>query len=112
MIVKKGNTYFQKKDRRGMDPILLRVIKVIDTGFASPTVCKVRWHVLGKNKVFTAVFPMATIREGEFAGFVPIPHKVYREAIDILKTVDDYKSAKRRVLYRMKYTIMCKNITV
>ena len=41
-----------------------------------------------------------------------ITHKVYREAIDILKTVDDYKSAKRRVLYRMKYTIMCKNITM
>lgn len=40
MIVKKDNTYFQKKDRMGMDPILLRVIKVIDTGFASPTVCK------------------------------------------------------------------------
>lgn len=94
-----------------MDPILLRVIKVIDTGFASPTVCKVRWHILGKNKVITAVFPMATIREDEFAGFIPIPRKDYREAIDILKTVDDYKSAKRRVLYRIRNTIMCKNIT-
>lgn len=108
MIVKKGNTYFQKKDRRGMDPILLRVIKVIDTGFERPEICKVRWHILGKNKVITAVFPMATIREGEFAGFIPIPRKVYREAIDILNSVDYYKSAKRRVLYRVNKTLSIK----
>ena len=108
MIVKKGNTYFQKKDRRGMVPILLRVIKVIATGFTSPAVCNVRWHILGKNKVITAVFPMATIREGEFANFVPIPRKVYREAIDILKTVNDYKSAKRRVLYRVNKALSLK----
>ncbi len=108
MIVKKGNTYFQKKNRRGMDPILLRVIKVIDTGFERPEICKVRWHILGKNKVITAVFPMATIREGEFAGFIPIPRKVYREAIDILNSVDYYKSAKRRVLYRVNKTLSIK----
>ena len=106
MKVKKGNMYFQK--RRGMDPILLRVIKVEDTGLERPEICKVRWHILGKNKVITAVFPMATIREGEFADFVPIPRKVYRETIGILKTVEDYRSAKRRVLYRMKKALSIK----
>ena len=64
-------------------------------------ICKVRWYVLGKDKTSPSVFPMATIRIGKFADFKPMPRKMYKECIDILKNVDVYTNAKRRILYRI-----------
>jgi len=101
MGVKKGNTYYQDRRKERLDPILLKVQKVIDPDCSGHEICKVRWHSLGKDKVYTSVFPMATIRIGEFADFKPIPRKLYLECVGILKTVEVYKNARRRIIYRM-----------
>ena len=101
MGVKKGNTYYQDRRKERLDPILLKVQKVIDPDCSGNEICKVRWHILGKDKVYTSVFPMATIRIGEFADFKPIPRKLYLECVGILKTVEVYKNARRRIIYRM-----------
>ena len=101
MTVKQGNTYYQDRRKEKLDPILLKVLKVIDPDCSGHEICKVRWHILGKDKVYTSVFPMATIKIGEFTDFKPMPHKLYLECLSILKTVEVYKNARRRVVYRM-----------
>ncbi|MBQ7423626.1 MAG: hypothetical protein IJV19_02660 [Prevotella sp.] len=101
MTVKKGNTYYQDRRKERLDPILLKVLKVIDPDCCDHEICKVRWHILGKDKVYTSVFPMATIKTGEFADFKPMSRELYRECMNILKTVEVYKNARRQVVYRM-----------
>ena len=101
MGVKKGNTYYQDRRKERLDPILLKVLKVIDLDCCGHEICKVRWHILGKDRVHTSVFPMATIRIGEFADFKPMPREVFLECLEILRTAEMYKNAKRRVLNRM-----------
>lgn len=101
MEVKKGNTYYQDRRKERLDPILLEVLKVIDPDFNGFEVCKVRWYILGKDMVHTSDFPMATMRKGEFANFKPMPRKLFRECVEILKNAKVYKNAKRRVVYRM-----------
>ena len=100
MEVKKGNTYYQDRRKERLDLILLEVLKVEEV-VCGHEICKVRWHILGKDRVHTSVFPMATIRIGEFADFKPMPRKLYLECLGILKTAEVYKNAKRRVLYRI-----------
>ena len=100
MGVKKGNTYFQNRKHLRLDPILLEVLKVEEV-VCGHEICKVRWHILGKDRVHTSVFPMATIRIGEFADFKPMPREVFLECLEILRTAEVYKNAKRRVLNRM-----------
>ena len=101
MTVKKGNSYYQDRRKERLDPILLKVLKVVDPDCCGHEICKVRWHVLGKDRVYTSVFLMATIRIGEFADFKPMPRKLYLECVNILKTAEVYKNAKRRIIYRM-----------
>ena len=101
MTVKKGNTYYQDRRKERLDPILLKVLKVIDPDCCGHEICKVRWHILGKDKVYTSVFQMATIKTGEFADIKPMSRELYRECMNILKTVEVYKNARRQVVYRM-----------
>ena len=101
MEVKKGNTYFQDRRKERLEPILLEVLRVMDPNCCGHEICKVRWHILGKDRVHTSVFPMATIRIGEFADFKPMPREVFLECLEILRTAEVYKNAKRRVVYRM-----------
>ena len=100
MKVRKGCTYYQDHRKERLDPILLEVLKV-EKVVCGHEICKVRWHILGKDRVHTSVFPMATIRIGEFADFKPMPWKLFLECLEILRTAEVYKNAKRRVLYRM-----------
>ena len=100
MEVKKGNTYYQNRKHLRLDPILMEVLKVEEV-VCGHEICKVRWHILGKDRVHTSVFPMATIRIGEFADFKPMPREVFLECLEILRTAEVYKNAKRRVLNRM-----------
>ena len=102
MEVKKGNTYFQDRRKERLEPILLEVLRVIDPNCCGHEICKVRWHILGKDRAHTSVFPMATIRIGEFADFKPMPREVFLECLEILRTAEVYKNAKRRVVYRME----------
>ena len=101
MEVKKGNTYFQDRRKERLDPILLEVLKVEEM-VCGHEICKVRWHILGKDRVHTSVFPMATIRIGEFADFKPMPRELFLECLEILGNAEVYKNAKRRVVYRME----------
>ena len=101
MEVKKGNTYFQDRRKERLDPILLEVLKVEEM-VCGHEICKVRWHILGKDRVHTSVFPMATIRIGEFADFKPMPREAFLECLEILRNAEVYKNAKRRVVYRME----------
>ena len=45
---------------------------------------------------------MAVDNDGMFYKFVPIPRKVHQQAIRILKEVETYKNARRRILYLIK----------
>ena len=101
MEVKKGNTYFQDRRKKRLEPILLEVLKVEEV-VCGHEICEVRWHILGKDRVHTSVFPMATIRIGEFADFKPMPRELFLECLEILRTAEMYKNAKRRVVYRME----------
>lgn len=99
MRVKKGNTYYQDRRKERLSPILLEVLKVEEI-VCGHEICKVRWYILGKDKVSTSVFPMATIKIGEFADFKPMPRELFRECVTILKNAEGYKNAKRRIIYR------------
>ena len=101
MEVKKGSTYYQNRKHLRLDPILLEVLKVIDADCNGFEICEVRWHILGKDKVYISEFPMATIRKGEFMNFKPMPRELFSECLAILKNAEVYKNAKQRVLYRI-----------
>ena len=101
MEVKKGNTYYQDRRKERLEPILLEVLKVEEV-VCGHEICKVRWHILGKDRVHTSVFPMATLRIGEFADFKPMPRDLFLECLEILRNVEVYKNAKRRVGYRLE----------
>ena len=100
--MKKGNTYYQNRKHLRLDPILMEVLKVIDPDCNGFEICEVRWHILGKNKVYISEFPMATLRKGEFMNFKPMPRELYLECLEILSNAEVYKNAKRRVVYRME----------
>ena len=102
MEVKKGSTYYQNRKHLRLDPILMEVLRVMDPNCCGHEICKVRWHILGKDRVHTSVFPMATIRIGEFADFKPMPRELFLECLEILGNAEVYKNAKRRVVYRME----------
>ena len=101
MEVKKGCTYYQDRRKERLEPILLEVLKVEEV-VCGHEICKVRWHILGKDRVHTSVFPMATIKIGEFADFKPMPRELFLECLEILMNKEVYKNAKRRVVYRME----------
>ena len=102
MEIKAYDTFWQRRKLRGMQPILLEVLEVEEV-IGTRDICQVRWHILGKNSVSTSVFPMATITEGHFASFAPIPREQFLKAIDILNTPSiDYPKCKRRILRLMK----------
>jgi len=107
MTIKAHDTFWQRPEIRGMDPILLEVLEVEEV-IGIREICKVRWHILGKDSVSTSVFPMAGITPGHLANFVPIPREEFQKALDILKdTTINYTNRKRRILYLMrnyKYT--------
>ena len=102
MAIKAHDTFWQRRELRGMDPILLEVLEVEEV-IGTRDICKVRWHVLGKDSVSMSVFPMASITPGHLADFVPIPRKEFLKAMDILKdTTIDYTNRKRRILYLLR----------
>ena len=107
MAIKAHDTFWQRREIRGMDPILLEVLEVEEV-IDIREICKVRWHILGKDSVSTSVFPMASITPGHLADFVPIQREEFLKALDILKdTTLDYTNRKRRMLHLMrnyKYT--------
>lgn len=107
MAIKVHDTFWQRREIRGMDPILLEVLEVEEV-IGIREICKVRWYIFGKDSVSTSVFPMAGITPGHLANFVPIPREEFRKALDILKdTTINYTNRKRRILYLMrnyKYT--------
>ena len=57
MEIKVHDTFWQRREIRGMDPILLEVLEVEEV-IGIREICKVRWHILGKDSVSTSVFPM------------------------------------------------------
>ncbi len=113
--MRKQDTFFQY--RRGYTPILLKVLDIVASGDNIREICKVRWYVIGKESVSTSVFEMATV-DGGFANLVPIPRKVFAQAVKIMKDtahnmVTDtglpqseqaglYCNAKRRALRLLK----------
>lgn len=103
-MIKKMDCFFQKRKvrERWLDPILLEVIGIIENRKGYCGIYQVRWHILGRDKVHTSEFPMATIKDGELMDFHPMPRATFLECIRILKEAEDYKNAKRRVVYRMK----------
>ena len=102
MKIKKHDTFFQWRKNLRFAPILLEILEIIEDREGYRGIYKVRWHILETDKVYTSVFPMAVDNDGMFYEFVPIPRKVYQQAIRILKEAETYKSARRRILYMIK----------
>ena len=103
VIIKKKDCFFQKRRVKGrwLSPILLEVIGVIENREGYRGIYKVRWHVLSRDKVYSSVFPMATIKDGEFADFVPMPRMLFLECVEILRKGEIYNKSRRQVMYRM-----------
>lgn len=102
MAIKAHDTFWQRRKIRGLQPILLEVIKVEEI-IGTHAICKVRWHILGKDAPSKSVFPMATITDNHFADFVPIQRAAYLKALGILNdTTLDYHKRKHRILYLMR----------
>ena len=100
--IKANDTFWQRRKIRGMQPILLEVLEVEEV-IGTRDICKVRWHILGKDSVYTSVFPMMAITEEHFADFVPIPREFFLKAMDILNNPSiDYPKRKRKILYLLK----------
>lgn len=85
MAIKAHDTFWQRRKLHGMEPKLLEVLKVEEV-IGTSDICQVRWHILGTDSVSTSDFPMATITEGHFADFVPIPRDEFLKALTILNT--------------------------
>ena len=83
--IKKHDTFFQWRKERRLAPILLEVREVIEDREGYRGIYKVRWHILETDKEYPAVFPMAVDKDDTFYEFKPIPRKVYRQAMNILK---------------------------
>ena len=102
MAIKAHDTFWQRRKLHGMEPKLLEVLKVEEV-IGTRDICQVRWHILGTDSVSTSVFPMATITEGHFADFVPIPRDEFLKALTILNDAAlDYPLRKRRILNLMR----------
>ena len=80
-VVERRQAFFQH--RRGMSPILMEVVRV-EQRLEAMDICKVRWHIMEKNKVSTLVFSMAA-RNGHFADFVSIPRAIFVRSLQIIK---------------------------
>jgi hypothetical protein len=105
MEIKKHDTFFQWRKDRKLAPILLEVRDIIENREGYRGIYKVRWHILETDQVYPATFPMAVDNDGMFYEFVPIPRKIYRQAMKILKETSNYKNARRRILYLIKKDI-------
>lgn len=102
MAIKAHDTFWQRRKILGLQPILLEVLEVEET-IGTRDICKVRWHILGKDSVSTSVFPIVSISPGHLADFVPIPREEFQHALDILKdTTTDYTNRKQRILYLLR----------
>ena len=104
MEIKAHDTFWQRRKLRGhgQQPILMEVQEVEEI-IGTRDICKVRWHILGKDSVSTSVFPMITVTKGHFADFVPMPRELFLKAMNILSTPSiDYPKRKRRILSLMK----------
>ena len=104
MEIKAHDTFWQRRKLRGhgLQPILMEVLEVEEV-IGTRNICKVRWHILGKDSVSTSVFPMMAITEGHFADFVLIPRELFLKAMDILNiTSIEYPTRKRKILRLMK----------
>ena len=101
--LKKKDCFFQKRKVKGrwLSPILLEVLDIIENREGYRGIYKVRWHVMSRDKVYTSVFPMATIKDSEFADFVPMSRKLFLECVEILGKGEIYSNARKRVMYRM-----------
>lgn len=102
--IKKKDCFFQRRktNERWQDPILMEVLKAIETNNTGRGIYKVRWHVIGRDCVHTSEFPMATTGTKGFMGFNPMSRELFAECVKILSDSKDYESARRRVIYRLK----------
>lgn len=105
MEIKRHDTFFQWRKERRLAPILLEVLEIIEDREGYRGIYKVRWQILETDKIYPSTFLMAVDNNGVFYEFVPIPHKVYCQAMKILKETSNYKNARRRILYLIKKEI-------
>lgn len=84
MQIKPHDTFWQRREHYDRQPKLMEVLEMEET-IGTRDICKVRWHILGKDAVYESVFPMATITPGHFADFIPIPRETFLHAMVILK---------------------------
>lgn len=102
MEIKANDTFWQRRKIRGLPPILMEVLEVEEV-IGTRDICKVRWHIVGKDSVSTSTFPMATITQGHFASFIPIPRELFLKAMSILNIHSlGYPKCKQKILSLMK----------
>ena len=112
-IIKKKDCFIQKRKVKGhwLSPILLEVIDIIENREGYRGIYKVRWHVMSRDKVYTSIFLMATIKDGEFADFVPMSRELFLECVEILRKREIYSNARKQVMYRMNKVLANREVT-
>ena len=83
--IKKGDTFVQYRQKR---PITFMVINEVEESNEHMEVCKVSWYSWHSHGInLQRRFPMAA-REGMFFDFAPIPRKLFREAVNLMRYSD------------------------
>lgn len=83
--IKKGDTFVQYQQMR---PITFMVVNEVDESNGHMDVCKVSWYSWYSHGINTQRrFPMASL-DGKFFDFIPIPRKLFKEAVKLMRECD------------------------
>lgn len=83
--IKKGDTFVQYQQKR---PVTFMVINEVDESNERMDVCKVSWYSWYSHGInIQRRFPMAS-RDGQFFDFTPIPRKLFKEAVRLMRDCD------------------------
>ena len=115
--IKKGDAFVQYRQKR---PITFMVINEVDESNEHMDVCKVSWYSWYSHGInIQRRFPMAA-RDGQFFDFTPIPGKLFKEAVKLMrdcdadiKTMDESEKEAKKAKYtscRRKLVRMIKSV--
>lgn len=83
--IKKGDTFVQYQQKR---PLTFMVVNDVEASTGHMDVCKVSWHSWYSHGInVQRRFPMAS-RDGKFFDFIPIPRKLFKESVKLMRDSD------------------------
>ena len=83
--IKKDDTFVQYRQKR---PITFMVINEVEESNEHMDVCEVSWYSWYSHGInLQRRFPMAS-RDGKFFDFIPIPRRLFKEAVRLMRECD------------------------